>query len=138
MNERQLTDRPENLRTSDIAGYRTDDERLRYAEEENPEADPIQSLERYREATPLLPKASEEELRARWTAIQTGFVDEPSRSVREADELVAETMRQVAEVFAKERTDLEQQWDRKDDVSTEELRIALQRYRSFFDRLLSV
>ena len=70
--------------------------------------------------------------------IQTQFVDEPRRSVEQADELVASAMKRLAEIFANERETLEQNWDRGDDVSTEDLRVALQRYRSFFDRLLSV
>ena len=70
--------------------------------------------------------------------VQTKFVDEPRRSVEEADQLVAGTMKRLAEVFAGERERLERDWDRGGDVSTEDLRIALQRYRSFFDRLLSI
>ena len=76
--------------------------------------------------------------RSRWEAIQTGFVDEPRVAVEQADSLVAEVMRRLAEVFADERTALEQQWGRGDNVSTEDLRISLKRYRSFFERLLSV
>jgi hypothetical protein len=60
------------------------------------------------------------------------------RAVEEADGLVASAMKRLAEVFAEERSKLEQQWDRGDNVSTEDLRIALQRYRSFFHQLLSV
>jgi hypothetical protein len=76
--------------------------------------------------------------RSRWEAIQTGFVDEPRVAVEQADSLVAEVMKRLAEVFADERTTLEQQWGRGDNVSTEDLRVALKRYRSFFERLLSV
>jgi hypothetical protein len=65
-------------------------------------------------------------------------MDEPRRCVQEADSLVAATMKRIAEQFARERSSLEGQWDRGSDVSTEDLRIALQRYRSFFGRLLSV
>jgi hypothetical protein len=75
--------------------------------------------------------------RTRWSAIQTGFVDEPRRAVEEADELVAAVMKRLAEVFADERRQLEGQWERADQVSTEDLRIAMRRYRSFFERLLS-
>jgi hypothetical protein len=73
----------------------------------------------------------------RWETIQTNFVDDPRRTVEEADELVAEVMRKLAESFAGERERLEQQWGRGEDVSTEDLRVALQRYRSFFQRLLA-
>lgn len=89
-------------------------------------------------AAPLLPDHETSELRARWDAIQTSFVDEPRRAVEEADVLVAGAMKRLAEVFASERAQLESQWDRGDDVSTEDLRIALQRYRAFFGRLLSI
>jgi 6-phosphogluconolactonase/glucosamine-6-phosphate isomerase/deaminase len=88
-------------------------------------------------ATPLFASEEAQRLRARWDAIQTGFVDEPRRAVEDADSLVAQVMKRLAEVFAEERSSLERQWDRGDDVSTEDLRIALQRYRSFFQRLLS-
>ena len=77
-------------------------------------------------------------LRTRWTDIQAGFVDEPRRAVEQADGLVAEAIKRLAETFANERNQLEGQWDRGGDVSTEDLRQALQRYRSFFSRLLSV
>jgi hypothetical protein len=75
--------------------------------------------------------------RARWESIQAGFVDRPRESVEAADSLVAEVMKRVAEGFASARSDLEGQWDRGDEGSTEELRVALQRYRSFFERLLA-
>ena len=86
----------------------------------------------------LLPGDETGDLRHRWDAIQTGFVDEPRHAVEEADSLVAQTMKRVAEIFAQERSSLEQQWSRGEDVSTEDLRVALKRYRSFFDRLLTV
>jgi hypothetical protein len=78
------------------------------------------------------------ELRGRWDVIQVGFVDEPRKSVQEADSLVSATIARLAEMFAAERQKLEQQWDRSENVSTEDLRVALQRYRSFFARLLAI
>jgi len=90
------------------------------------------------DSTPLFPNNELEELRNRWSGVQTAFVDEPRSAVEQADSLVASAMKRLAEVFAEERSRLEQQWDRGDNVSTEDLRIALQRYRSFFQRLLSV
>ena len=90
------------------------------------------------DATPLFPSDELQELRNRWSGVQTAFVDEPRSAVEQADGLVAAAMKRLAEVFAQERSKLEQQWDRGDNVSTEDLRIALQRYRSFFQRLLSV
>jgi|CZKR01.1.fsa_nt_gi hypothetical protein len=90
------------------------------------------------DAAPLFPNNELEELRNRWSGVQTAFVDEPRRAVEQADGLVAAAMKRLAEVFAEERSKLEQQWDSGDNVSTEDLRIALQRYRSFFQRLLSI
>jgi hypothetical protein len=74
---------------------------------------------------------------SRWREIQVEFVDRPRESVEQADALVAELMQRLATGFAAERGRLERQWDGGDDVSTEDLRLALTRYRSFFDRLLS-
>ena len=90
------------------------------------------------EATPLFAADETEHLRSDWSAIQTGFVDEPRQCVEKADQLVARVVQRLAESFSQERSRLEGQWSKGEDVSTEDLRIALQRYRSFFDRLLSV
>ncbi len=89
-------------------------------------------------AGPLFPGDSAGELRSRWDQIQTGFVDEPRQAVKQADELVALSMKRLAESFSEERNKLERQWDRGDQVNTEDLRQALRKYRSFFQRLLSV
>jgi hypothetical protein len=86
----------------------------------------------------LLAEGEVRAMRERWMTIQTEFVDAPREAVAKADQLVAETIRRLAESFAQGRGDLERQWDRGDEVSTEDLRLALRRYRSFFDRLLSV
>ena len=85
----------------------------------------------------LLPREQNAEFQTRWEKIQTGFVDEPRQTVEQADELVAEVMKRLAEGFATERERLEGQWGRGEDVSTEDLRVTLQRYRGFFQRLLS-
>jgi hypothetical protein len=85
---------------------------------------------------PLLADADAESFRARWTDAQHGFVDAPREAVKQADELVVDLMQHLAATFANERSRLEQQWDRGDEVSTDELRSAFQRYRSFFERLL--
>lgn len=86
---------------------------------------------------PLLPGDDVGRFQQRWEEIQTRFVDEPRESVQEADSLVAELMQRLAQTFNEERTSLEGQWDRGDDISTEDLRVSLQRYRSFFQRLLA-
>jgi hypothetical protein len=87
---------------------------------------------------PLFPTGEAEGFRSRWQEVQTGFVDEPKNAVEQADGLVAEMMQRLAKVFSDERAKLEEQWSRGDDIDTEDLRVALRRYRSFFDRLLSV
>jgi hypothetical protein len=87
--------------------------------------------------TQLFPDQELNDLRARWDKAQIGFVDEPRTAVEQADSLVATVVKRIAEQFAAERAELEHQWDRGDNVSTEDLRQALRRYRSFFDRLLA-
>jgi len=86
----------------------------------------------------LLPEEECDRLRHQWADIQASFVDEPRKAVEQADNLVAVSMKRVAEMFADERAKLESQWDRSGNVSTEDLRLALQRYRSFFQRLLTI
>jgi hypothetical protein len=156
-----MNDRREDLSTADLAGQPTDtappdraaapdvqrrdrtddelgrqgpgaDERMRDAtavEDRRPDQRPA--------AGPLLAADDAERFRARWTDIQTGFVDAPRRAVEQADALVAELMQHLARTFADERGRLEGQWDRGDDVPTDNLRDAFQRYRSFFERLLA-
>jgi hypothetical protein len=86
---------------------------------------------------PLMPESQADDFHRRWEEIQTGFVDEPRRAVERADQLVAEVIKRIAEVFADERGQLEAQWSKGDQVDTEALRLALRRYRSFFERLLA-
>ncbi|MBA2257062.1 MAG: hypothetical protein H0W05_07630 [Thermoleophilaceae bacterium] len=86
---------------------------------------------------PLLTTGDAEGFHRRWESIQIGFVDEPRRAVEDADKLVAEVIRRLAETFSEERSRLEDQWGRGEDVPTDDLRLTLQRYRSFFHRLLS-
>jgi len=99
--------------------------------------DQEQEQERDREHEPLLSADKSESFARQWHEIQVAFVDEPRDSVAQADTLVADLMQQLAASFSEERERLEKQWDSGDDVSTEDLRVALTRYRSFFDRLLS-
>lgn len=139
----------EQLTTADLAGTRSAND-VAQADVEAGRAKPVRS-ERTADlqveprpgsaaadSTPLFPDDQLKDLQARWDDIQTGFVDEPRSAVEHADSLVASTMQQLAEAFAKERSKLEQQWDRGDNISTEDLRMAFQRYRSFFRRLLSM
>jgi hypothetical protein len=98
------------------------------------DAAPNQAMQ---ETAPLFNEGEINDLRSRWGSVQTEFVDDPRRAVQEADQLVANVIQRLAEGFANERTSLEKQWDRGDNVSTEDLRVALQRYRTFFGRLLN-
>jgi hypothetical protein len=139
----------EQLTTADLAGTRTAND-VAQADVEAGRAKPVRSERNAdlqaeprpgsaaADSTPLFPDDQLKDLQARWDDIQTGFVDEPRSAVEHADSLVASTMQQLAEAFAKERSKLEQQWDRGDNISTEDLRMAFQRYRSFFRRLLSL
>jgi hypothetical protein len=88
-------------------------------------------------ATSLLSESEIGDLRSRWNNIQAEFVDEPRRAVEQADKLVATAIKRLADGFANERASLENQWESGNDASTEDLRLALQRYRAFFGRLLN-
>ena len=108
------------------------------------ERDPVTGREEFSrpaeavERTMLFRPEEAGQFRTRWTDVQGTFVDSPRSAVERADSLVAETMKRLAEMFSEERAKLEAQWDRGDDVTTEDLRVALQRYRAFFDRLLNI
>lgn len=86
----------------------------------------------------LFPNADSEDFRRRWADIQASFVDEPKPSVEKADQLVDSVIQKLTQVFADERAKLERDWSTGGEASTEDLRQSLRRYRSFFDRLLSV
>jgi len=104
----------------------------------SPDDQPTGSAATDASQTPLLDASEGGTFRQRWTDIQVAFVDRPRDSVADADKLVAELMQRLATMFNDERSTLESQWEQGQDVSTEDLRVALKRYRSFFDRLLSV
>ncbi|MEU6591166.1 hypothetical protein ABZ923_18440 [Streptomyces sp. NPDC046881] len=89
------------------------------------------------EAPQLLTDDDERAFRDRWQVIQNRFVDDPREAVHDADALVADVMQTLASTFAQHKKDLESQWGEGEKVDTEELRGALRRYRSFFNRLLS-
>ena len=102
------------------------------------EAQPVAGAPERVETTPLFQQHDLGDSRRRWQDVQASFVDDPRTAVKNADELVASLMTKLAQMFADERSKLEHEWDQGENVSTENLRLALQRYRSFFDRLLSV
>jgi hypothetical protein len=85
---------------------------------------------------PLVDREESEHLRTRWNEIQGKFVDEPRSAVQQADTLVSEVIEKITQMFANEHSSLEGQWKQGNDVSTEDLRKALQCYRSFFNRLV--
>ena len=130
------------LRTSDLAAAGTP----REARDEGPEkADgqtqsptPRQTAPGSERLEPLFPSDAADQYRTRWAEVQSGFVDDPRRAVAKGDELVAEVMKSLAESFAHERGRLEDELTRTGEASTETLRVGLRRYRSFFERLLSL
>jgi hypothetical protein len=94
-----------------------------------------------RDQEPMVPLLSDDDcksFRSRWENLQVGFVDEPRRAVEQADRLVTDAINTLAKGFSSQREGLEQQWHREQDASTEDLRQAFRRYRSFFERLLSL
>ncbi|HEX3747755.1 MAG TPA: hypothetical protein VHW09_27655 [Bryobacteraceae bacterium] len=115
----------EQITTADLAGLNEPQQPLRPAHQDESNG-------------PLLSPDVAQDLRSHWDPIQTAFVDDPRIAVKQADELVAAAMKRLAETFAEQRSRMEQQWDRGDQVSTEDLRLALRKYRNFFQRLIAV
>ena len=137
----------ESLTTADLAGAAEERQARHPAQEvkrEAREARAAQAEGRAADApaeeklAPLFTPEAANEFRTRWDQVQFSFVDDPKRAVREGDELVAQVMRSLAQSFSQERTRLEQDLGHTDAGSTENLRVALRRYRSFFQRLLSL
>jgi hypothetical protein len=129
----------EQLSTAQMAAAGSERARAEPGEEESTAVGPGRpTADAAEERVPLFAADKTEEHRSRWQAIQIDFVDDPRRAVEQADGLVAQVMKELAEAFSAERAGLERSWERGDDISTEELRITLQRYRSFFDRLLTL
>ena len=87
---------------------------------------------------PLFENNEAEKFRSQWLEIQSRFVDDPSVSVKDADDLVADVIKNITRTFSDKRLSLENQWKSGDKVSTEDLRVALKHYRSFFNRLLTL
>jgi hypothetical protein len=87
---------------------------------------------------PLFEADDAKKFRSRWLVIQSKFVDDPSAAVKEADDLVSDVIKSVTMNFSNKRIALEKQWNAEENVSTEDLRMAIKRYRSFFDRLLTL
>ena len=123
------------LTTADLAGAGD-------ATEQQPEIDPETSAAPAAEETTtgamaLFESDETARFRGEWLEVQSSFVDQPRESVERADALVAEVMQRLAARFAESRATLEMGWDGNTDVSTEDLRVTMTRYRSFFERLLN-
>jgi hypothetical protein len=133
---RPATDEPERA-TSDAAtlspSNRVSSDRLA----DTRDSEPVAVTNQTAQPNPLFPQDELQGFRSRWDKVQTSFVDEPRAAVEQADSLVANVVKRIAEQFATEREHLEKQWDRGENVNTEDLRQALKRYRAFFDRLLA-
>lgn len=92
----------------------------------------------HEELEPLFEEEAAKKFRSRWQVIQGKFVDDPRDSVKQADELVADILKSVTMSFAERRISLEKQWNSGENISTEDMRVTLKRYRSFFERLLTL
>ena len=134
----------ERLSTADLVSVgdtRTKTEKVQDEKQADRMGKPVEASGAQRESDDqgtLLPAAVVQDLRSRWSSVQAGFVDEPQAAVRQADELVAVAMKRLAEGFTEQRNTLEHQWSGGKDVSTEDLRAALRKYRAFFERLLAM
>ena len=137
MNTTMSSDQRRTLTTADLAASAERREEMQRPEEENLQRDTPPSLssaqQQESELAPLFEERTAQEYRTRWNVVQQGFVDDPPQAVRQGDELVAQVIKNLAETFSKQRATLE-----GEQGSTEDLRLALRRYRSFFERLLSI
>ena len=129
---RQEGDRYEQMRESDseVAGGRTGDQA-----DQSDQGEQSDQGDQGEQLAPLFLPQMAQDFKSQWDEVQIGFVDDPAQAVRRADELVAQVMKNLAETFAEERANVESQMDQGD---TEHLRVALRRYRSFLQRLLSL
>jgi hypothetical protein len=135
-----MTTENETVTTADLSGTsrRADDEVTPETQSQGATDQAMdQASETQETSQPLLSAEDGATFQTRWKDIQVGFVDEPQSAVAQADALVAELMQRLASQFAEERGRLEGEWERGEQVSTEDLRQALQHYRSFFQRLLA-
>jgi hypothetical protein len=123
----------ERLRDEQIAEDRAEEQREHREERRAPAGAKDEE-----ENTALFENAEAEKFHTQWLEIQSRFVDDPRVAVKDADDLVAEVIKNITRTFSDERMMLENQWKSGDKISTEDLRVALQRYRSFFNRLLKL
>jgi len=139
---RPVEERPVERRTAEGAGAQrqesaaAEDTRRPAAAPATDRPEPAPEPPPDEQRTPLFKAEQVQEYRSRWNQLQVAFVDEPRRAVQQADELVAEVIQTLAATFAEHKRQLESQWRREGEADTEELRLALRRYRAFFDQLL--
>jgi hypothetical protein len=134
----ELKAREGELTTADLASYGIQLKHLDGPKLVKSEPETLDRAAAVSEPTPLFSESEMGDFRSQWSKLQTGFVDEPAPDRRRCRQAGSFGDARLAEGFANERSGLETQWDRGENVSTEELRISLQRYRSFFDRLLEL
>ena len=115
----------------------TDADRADYARDDRTATEPTTQSTLASDEEPLVAPDAVVDFRARWEVIQQGFVDDPRQSVTDADNLVDELLKRLSDTFERQHQDLEKQWS-DGEPSTEDLRSALQRYRAFFRRLLTL
>lgn len=131
------------MRDADMAGRTTDDTPMRDAQMQRTQPAPSSNDDHgmghdLEQLAALFPPQVASGFRGRWDQVQISFVDDPRQAVQQADELVAEVMKSLAANFAEQRSRLEAGIGTGGEVNTENLRMALRSYRSFFQRLLSL
>jgi hypothetical protein len=127
----------ERMRNEQITEDRREENRAEHRSERDDSRNTSRDTSREDDYVALFEDNEAEQFRAQWLEIQSRFVDDPSVSVKEADDLVADVIKNITRSFADKRISLESQW-KSGDVSTEDLRVAMKRYRSFFNRLLTL
>lgn len=127
----------ERMRNEQITEDRRKENRAEHRSERDDSRNTSRDTSREDDYVALFEDNEAEQFRAQWLEIQSRFVDDPSVSVKEADDLVADVIKNITRSFADKRISLESQW-KSGDVSTEDLRVAMKRYRSFFNRLLTL
>jgi hypothetical protein len=131
--DHSIENEDENTANAEVERMDNEGPRKQTQEVQNPNAAMGEAM-----ATSLFKDKDAQEFRDLWLGVQAAFVDDPRNSVVKADDLVARVIKSVEENFAAQRLEMENQWNQGKDVSTEDLRMMLKRYRSFFDRLLTL
>jgi hypothetical protein len=137
--ERQATEeRASSPSTQSMAREERGSDRQEFERAEIDRDQPRQKAEKagQEESSGLMQDRRWEEFRTRWDSIQAGFVDDPRRTVEQADRLVAEVIDHLSKIFTQERAKLEAQWSKSGEADTEDLRVAMRRYREFFTTLV--